>query len=311
MLTTKDEKLPEKSGVGVIVARFQVAELTTGHKQLIESVIARHDRTIVILGSNGAGSSTENNPLDFRTRQLMITNNYPDVEVGNVTDCKGDELWSRCIDNEIRVHTTVGSKITLYGGRDSFAKYYSGSYEVKVLESESDSSGTKARDVVRERANKSSPEFRQGVIWANKNQHPTAYPVIDVAIIDEEAHMVLLGKKQGEEQWRLIGGFVDPEKGFADNALEDTVKREAKEETDLVVNNVEYVGSYFVDDWRYSGEVDSMMSVLFKANSDHGAVATAGDDIVAINWFPLTDVTINDIGPKSHKKMFAAILKTI
>ncbi len=311
MLTTKDEKLPEKSGVGVIVARFQVAELTTGHRQLIESVIARHDRVIVILGSNGAGSSTENNPLDFRTRQLMITDNYPIVEVGNVADCKGDELWSRCIDNEIRVHTTIGSKITLYGGRDSFAKYYSGSYEVKVLESESDSSGTKARDAVRERANKSSPEFRQGVIWANKNRYPTTYPVIDVAIINESANMILLGKKENETLWRLPGGFVDPKKGFANEALEDTVRREAMEETNLEVSNIEYVGSYFVDDWRYQGEVDSMMSILFKAVHGDDGLAKAGDDLVAVNWFPLTEATINDIGPKSHKKMFAAILKTI
>ena len=134
MLKTQNEKIPEKSGVGVIVARFQVAVLTEGHKALIESVIKRHNSTVVILGSNGSGSSTKNNPLDFRTRQLMVNLEYPDVQVGYIKDCFDDSLWSHNLDEEIRTHISIGSETTLYGSRDSFSTYYKGEFKTKVLE---------------------------------------------------------------------------------------------------------------------------------------------------------------------------------
>ena len=310
MLKTKDETIPTKSGVGVIVARLQVAELTQGHKELIESVISRHNSTVIILGSNGTGSSTKNNPLDFRTRQLMVNIAYPDVQVGYVKDCFDDDLWSRNLDHEIRTHISIGSEVTLYGGRDSFSEYYTGSFKTKILESKTDSSGTESRNRLKEMADKSDPKFREGAIWANQNRYPTVYPVVDVAIINEKTDMILLGRKENEPLWRLPGGFVDVCKEIGANALENTVKRETYEETSLEIGNVQYVGSFFVNDWRYRSEVDCIMTVLFKATYIFGA-PKAGDDLVEVQWFPLHSDTIIHIGPKSHIKLFDSILESI
>jgi hypothetical protein len=52
-----------------------------------------------------------------------------------------------------------------------------------------------------------------------------------------------------------------------------------------------------------------MMSVLFKAKYTFGA-AKAGDDLVDVKWFPLNESTKEQIGPKSHSKMFDCILKS-
>lgn len=43
-MNTKDELRFKNFNVGVIVGRFQVAELTVGHHDLIQSVIDRHEK---------------------------------------------------------------------------------------------------------------------------------------------------------------------------------------------------------------------------------------------------------------------------
>lgn len=310
MLKTEEEKLPKRSGVGVIVARMQVAELTAGHEALIESVIARHSRTIIILGTNGAGASTENNPLDFRTRQLMINSVY-DVQVGHVKDGGTNESWSRDLDQEIRNFVSISSDVTLYGSRDSFIPHYSGSFNTKILTALDSESGTESRKAISETADKSSAAFRQGVIWATQNQYPTVYPVVDVAIIKEgsDYDLVLLGKKPGEDLWRFPGGFVDVKKEFAAEALEATVRREAQEETCLSVGDVKYLGSFFTEDGRYANESDCMMTVFFTAKYQFGG-AKAGDDLSEVRWFPLIPETVKAIGPKTHIKMFDVLIKS-
>jgi hypothetical protein len=49
MLRTKDE-IVEREGVGVIVGRFQVSELTEGHRTLFNTVIERHLKTVCVIG---------------------------------------------------------------------------------------------------------------------------------------------------------------------------------------------------------------------------------------------------------------------
>ena len=311
MLKTKDEKIPEKSGVGVIIARFQVAELTQGHRTLIQSVIGRHSKTIIILGINGSGAATKNNPLDFETRARMIqrTYNSESITFACVRDSSSDETWSNSVDEAISSRISIGTKAVIYGSRDSFSDYYSGVHPVKLLEHTTEASGTESRKQTSEIAHKDSRDFREGAIAATQNQYPTAYPVVDIAIINKSANQILLGRKIGETLWRFPGGFVDPEKGFKDNALEDTVKREAYEETTLEVGEVTYVGSFFIDDWRYRSEVDCIMTVLFKATYLHG-MPKAGDDLVDVKWFPLDESTLEQIGPKSHIKMFDVLIKS-
>ena len=62
---------PTDYEVGVVVARFQVAELHEGHKQLINTVLHYHKKVIVFLGMSKK-SSDKSSPLDFANRRAMI-----------------------------------------------------------------------------------------------------------------------------------------------------------------------------------------------------------------------------------------------
>ena len=115
----------DKTDCGIIIARFQTNELHEAHKDLIETVISKHDRVIVILG-NAPVRNTLNNPLDFRARRAMIAESYPNIEVHYLNDIRDDDLWSKKLDGLIDEILTPNQTATLYGSRDSFLKYYTG-----------------------------------------------------------------------------------------------------------------------------------------------------------------------------------------
>lgn len=304
MLNSKD-KLPEAEGLGVIVARFQNYCLTDGHIDLINSVIARHTEVLIVLGVSPINTSTSKNPLDYETRRLMVKEWVETdlVTVDHLKDTKCNSTWSANLDDLIQTHIPLKGKATLYGGRDCFKQYYSGKFPVVEFEPNTEISATELRESVHEVVDKSHEDFRKGVIWATQNRFPTVYPVVDAAIFNKEKDQILLGRKPGETGWRFIGGFVDPEKGLSKNTLESTVNREVFEEASIEVTNIKYSGSYFINDWRYRGEEDSVMSVLFTCEYYTGT-PKGSDDIEEVSWFPFNSETLSKIGPNAHKVMF-------
>ena len=74
-----------KYDVGVIVGRFQVPSLHEAHRELIQSVVNKHPRTIIFLGVSPVPTS-RNNPLDFETRRRMIQDEFPEVEILYIKD---------------------------------------------------------------------------------------------------------------------------------------------------------------------------------------------------------------------------------
>ncbi len=114
-----------KVNVGVIVGRFQVAELHEGHKQLIQSVRNEHNKVIIFLGLSVC-VGTKNNPLDYEARKQMILQTFPEIIVGYIQDMRNDEVWSTTLDREINKLKSPAENVTLYGGRDAFIKHYSG-----------------------------------------------------------------------------------------------------------------------------------------------------------------------------------------
>lgn len=316
MLQTKSEKI-NKDGVGAIVARFQ-APIHQGHRDLIDSVVARHDKTIIVLGISPTGTSTMNNPLDYDTRRLMMHREYPNALIMFQRDNECDIQWSRELDDKLATVTTVGSKVTLYGSRDSFVKHYHGKHDIKVLEPECDISSTEVRSKLRETADKNHPQFIEGAIHSTQNQYPTAYPCVDIAIIDRDKNRILLGRKPNETLWRFPGGFVDPEKGnMKFGAMERNAKREAMEETGLEVDNLTYVGTRFIDDWRYRGERDAIVTTFFTADFIYG-VAKAGDDLEVVQWFDFNSIECDrggnitkDMMIKGHGEMLEYLHKQL
>jgi bifunctional NMN adenylyltransferase/nudix hydrolase len=274
------ETAVKKTDIGVMIGRFQVHELHEGHHDLIKTVMKHHQKVLILLGVSPA-KSTRNNPLDFKSRELMLRASYPNLTVLPIYDVGNDEEWSKEVDKKIREVFSIGS-VTLYGSRDGFIPYYKGQFPTVELEARFKVSGSEIRKSLSNEV-VSDPKFRHGVIYATHDKYPTSYTTVDAAIMDEHGRL-LLGRKKNDAKgkWRFIGGFVDIN---LDSCLEEAVKREVMEETgSLGVGEPIYVGSASIKDWRYKNEQDGIMTSLFVIPYIFGNPA-ASDDIDDLKWF--------------------------
>lgn len=299
------EKQANATACGVIVARFQLHELHEAHKDLIQSVVDRHERVIIFLGLSPL-KNTLNNPLEFKQRKAMIEEAFKgcekNIEIHYIDDNRDDHVWSKNLDKQLAKWLNPGQNATLYGSRDSFLKCYHGKYPVCELESDYFVSAT---DVRRKIINNYPPtkDFRAGMIAATGLRYPTAFQTVDVAIINEK-HEILLVKKPGETQWRFIGGFSDPRS----ESLEQDAKREVREETGVEVGEPVYIGSTVIDDWRYRREADKIKTALFVAKYIYGTPQGA-DDVELAGWVSLNDLTKEQNIVPEHKVLLKMLIE--
>lgn len=118
--------------------------------------------------------------------------------------------------------------------------------------------------------------------------YPTVFATVDVVI--RKDGQLLLGRKAKQEKFRFLGGFADP---ALDNSYEEAAMREAKEESDLDVKRVRYLGSTRIDDPRYRGTEHCIITHLFLAEEWSGE-PVASDDIAELKWFDEAALTEND-----------------
>jgi bifunctional NMN adenylyltransferase/nudix hydrolase len=270
--------------VGVVVGRFQVAELHAGHRHLLETARCRHDALLVLIGTTNA-SPTPRNPLSYKARRFMLEAAFPEATILPVSDHPSDEAWSTKIDALI-TETFPDAVATLYGSRDSFAPRYSGVLPIEIIDPIPSPCGTDTRNGLMSDIALTSSEIRGGIIRGVTERFPITYPTVDVAIM--RGTKVLLGRKASDPagKYRFIGGFVDP----SDESLEAAAKREAYEETSgMEIGDLRYVGSAKVEDWRYRGTGDGIMTTLFRATYVFGALAPA-DDIEHLEWHTISDL---------------------
>lgn len=288
--------------VGVIVGRFQVDNLHEAHLKLLHKVRQENDLVLVFIGCSPV-KTTRNNPLDFQARKDMIEAHGPNIIALFIGDCTSDVEWSNKLDDTINYVVGPNSEVTLYGGRDSFLKYYYGNFPHDYLEECEDISGTEVRKQIGNYPIFST-NFRRGVIWATQNQYPKCYQTVDIAICNESYTHLFLGKKRGEIKYRFIGGFVDP-----GQTLEESAIREVKEETNLDVSGLEYVSSFVVEDWRYKSEPDSITTAFFVTNKRSGR-PVASDDINEVEWVVFQKSLVSQV-VESHKPLFKALYNKI
>lgn len=281
------------SDVGVIVGRFQIDKLHEAHINLIQGVCDIHPKVIIFLGVSPC-MVTRNNPLDFESRKQMILEQFPKVNVLYVKDTPDDNVWSKDLDEKIGDLITPSQTVTLYGGRDSFIKYYGGKHKTQELLQEVYISASEVRDMTSKRVMASS-DFRAGIIWGVYNQYPKVYPTVDVAIFDAQYRKVLLGRKPKEDGYRFIGGFAAPES----ESYEVDARREVMEETGLEIGNIIYIGSYKIADWRYKNEQDKIKTVFFKAKITFGT-PKANDDIAEVRFFDIKELNKENVVNAHH-----------
>lgn len=269
--------------IGVIIARFQSPYLHTGHRAVIDTVAKNHNKVVIVLGVSPVKGSRKN-PLDFHTREKMIKQAYPELMVLPLPDHPLDTRWSQNLDTMLN-STFPGTGFKLYGSRDSFIPYYSGKLDTVELPETGSHSSTLIREHISDIV-LNSEEFRTGVIYAHANTYVKVYPTVDIAVFRNNKIELLLGKKEIDNKWRLLGGFSDP----TDDSYEEAAKRELEEECGPIVTSaMHYEKSFRVNDWRYRREADKIITCLFSTDYVSGD-AQGSDDIGEVNWFSLNEV---------------------
>lgn len=301
---------PQDYEVGVLIGRFQVDELHDGHKTLVDTVKANHSLVILFLGVPVIKHGEEN-PLDFDTRKMMLQDMHPDLVILPLNDQRKDEDWSEILDSKINGHLPNGGKALLYGSRDSFIPRYHGKFDTCELISKIQFSGTETRNkVASEPIN--SRDFRKGVIYANYGRYPNVWPCADVVVYNADDKSILLARKPKEDQYRFIGGHVDP----SDASYEHAAIRELHEEAGVNlevggVDEVEYVCSGHIDDWRHARYKSSIKSALFLVQRKWGK-AEPNDDIEEVKWFSVDEMVSDgfveaNIVPE-HREFFGKLI---
>ena len=296
--------------VGAVVGRFQIDDLHDGHRTLLDHVIARHKRVVVLVGVRPANPDSRN-PLSFEVRRNMIQKAYPTVLILPIQDEKHDEFWSENVDKMLRI--AVGNyPVIFYTGRDGFGPHYHGRHEVKeianlevvVPDLDKGFSATDRRESIRYSATElDSPDFRAGIIHGVMNRFPVIETTVDVAILrdGDDGIEIVLGRKRGQNQWRLPGGFSEVRDGMAER-LEVTCSREASEEANLSIDQSawEYAGNFDVPDWRVRDADDHFIrTFLFVSHGAHFGALKGGDDLPEVEWVPIKTVARNWM--PSHK----------
>jgi bifunctional NMN adenylyltransferase/nudix hydrolase len=282
------------SKVAVVVGRFQVPSLTEGHKNLFKYIRQSFNPDTIFVGVGIAPTKlTRTNPLDFSSRagslRAHLINEFADYTICPITDQESDQKWYKDLDN-LLAFTFPGDNIKLFGGRDSFLSGYTGKFSHEIIPVAENISATE----IRKQIGKSRPTglgYAHGIIYALMNQYPKVYPTVDIAIYNDKGN-VLLGRKPNETLFRFIGGFVDPN----DSCLEEAALREAQEETAFLPNSwgsrveqLNYVCSQKMEDWRYRNTGDTIHTTLFAVRHS-GGLLKPGDDIAEINWFKISEL---------------------
>ncbi len=276
--------------LAVVVGRFQVDELTMGHKMLIKAAL-EYDKVLILAGTSPL-RNTRRNPLPAHGTIRAVSEfvNQMGAEerciFRKLDDCSDDDVWSENLDKMIQEQLIEGMTPILLGGRESFIDDYTGKYESKMIDDACSILGKEISATLRRKelacSHGFSKEFRHGVIWAAYNRFPVVYSTVDIIPFDTAYNKILVGRKKDETKWRFIGGFVD----IVDESLVHAATRELYEETNLapIEDQMEYIDSLQVQDWRYKHETDVVMTHIFTCDISHDTPITAGDDIEEVKW---------------------------
>ena len=126
-----------------------------------------------------------------------------------------------------------------------------------------------------------------------KEQHKNPTPTVDI-IIEEDSRILLIKRKNEpfKDHLALPGGFVNE-----GEKVEDAAKREAQEETSLVVDLIDILGVY--SDPKRDPRGHNMSTVFIGRglrNSGDEIKAVANDNAAEIEWINIEEVGDKELG---------------
>ena len=295
----------KKPGVGVVVGRFQVDQLTEGHLDLLAKA-NEHARMCIIIGVTS--QVTQDNPLDYPSREQMLRESYPRATFLPIHDQPLDKLWVQNLDQMVGSLYQFSEK-TFYAGRDSgFVVAYEscmGKSRIVEVDEVPNISGSIERQKIAQDMG-TSRAWRAGIIHAAYNQYPRINLCVDIGVTrrtDDGKTQILVGSRVNEGgAYRLPGGHVD----VTDLTAEHAAARELHEETGLEVGNMRYVGNFRVKSWRMSKN-NVIFTSLYHAEylSGHGV---GMDDLDNVAWMDIE--AINTVRWADDHEMLVKHIRT-
>ena len=271
--------------IGVVKGRFQTYKLHPGHEYTIQQVLELHYDVLLILGS--AAECTEHDPLPFELRRMMIAKAYPKRRIVIIEEPSSPSSYEKRSEDLTRLIQSAfpGRDAVIYGARDSIVHTYRGIFPVVETKTVYEGSATLLRNSIRY---ENSERFRRGYIKAVLDRKPQGHPSVDVAVFRNSGSEVLTVGKHGEEgKVRFAGVLFNPE---VDDSYEDAGKRcIEKEAPGIVISAPEIVGSKKIDDWRYRRSHDKIVTLLMRAEYQHGELR-AGEGVDSVQWTPVHDL---------------------
>lgn len=194
-----------------------------------------------------------------------------------------NELWSRDLDAGIQV-AFPGVPVTLYGSRQSFIPLYTGVHAVEEVPTSLPHNGTANRESI---TFPKTSEGRAALIYAQRERPSFMYATSDLAIIDRpNGRVLLIGKN-------AYGGYLSFAGGHAmktDTDAAVVAGREGGEELlGVRFGPAMYVGTKTIDDPRYRGTDDGVMTTFFVAEY-LGGEPSPGDDANSVHWVGVADL---------------------
>ena len=267
-----------------------------------------NDQLLVCLGVPHT-QGTNNDPMDFATRRLLVNHHYPSAIVVPIHDEPSDMKWSKNLDKIVATLAKESDKVTMYCGRDGFKSHYRGHHKVEAIADVPQYSGTDMRVDAR-KSPIDSVDFRKGVTYGLAQRYKTTYMTVDIAVLGNGG--VLMGRRPGQDVYRFPGGFVD----FADKTLEETCFRELNEELGIEAKdrtNFEYVCTQHINDWRYRDRPDQrIMTTLYSINLEQtvGDVTPDGDEFEDFTYISLDEVGAEMVNPE-HLELFHSLIRRL
>lgn len=235
--------------VGILIGRFQVSSPHEGHRFLINRILEKCDKLIILVGSANRARSIKN-PFTFMERANAILDSFPDKQnriwVVPLNDyLYNDSQWmadvAATVKHTLGVMKEDSADLTLYGhfkkGND-YLKWFP-HMKFENIDSEIELSGTEVRNSMRNSVLMPQSVRDDFQYYENEIIKFRNYPYPETlnfncgdTVVTCLGHVLLIKRKvaPGVGTWALPGGHKNRNETFLDCAI-----RELYEETNLRV----------------------------------------------------------------------------